>query len=112
EQFMPQQRHAFAAALNQYQAVQEVDADQPAVHLNLGVLRADAGHSEQAVQSYQTAIRLDPSFLPAHFNLANLYDQLGGNAEAVEILQGGLRWAPQQGDLYYSLGRRSPRGNA
>jgi predicted CXXCH cytochrome family protein len=104
EQFMPPQRRAFTAALNEYTAVQEVDADQPAAHLNLGVLQASASQPEQAVQSYQTAIRLDPSFLPARFNLANLYDQLGRNADAIAVLQGGLRWAPQQGDLYYSLG--------
>jgi predicted CXXCH cytochrome family protein len=102
--FTPSQRRAFAAALDEYQAVQEVDADQPAAHLNLGVLQATAGQVEQAVQSYQTALRLDPSFLPARFNLANLYDQLGRTTEAIEVLQGGLRWAPKQGDLYYSLG--------
>lgn len=104
EQFTPPQRRAFTAALNEYKAVQEVDTDQPAAHLNLGVLQAGAGQPEQAVQSYQTAIRLDPSFLPARFNLANLYDQLGHTTEAIAVLQGGLRWAPQQGDLYYSLG--------
>jgi tetratricopeptide (TPR) repeat protein len=104
EQLTSPQRRAFAEALNEYKAVQEVDADQPAAHLNLGVLQAMVGQPEQAMQSYQTAIRLDPSFLPARFNLANLYNQLGRNTEAIEVLQGGLRWAPKQGDLYYSLG--------
>jgi len=104
EQFPPAQRRAFDTALNEYKAVQKADADQPAAHLNLGMLQATAGQTEQAVQSYQTAIRLDPSFLPARFNLANLYNQLGRNAEAIKVLQGGLRWAPKQGDLYYSLG--------
>ena len=104
EQLTPPQRRTLTTALNEYKAVQEVDADQPAAHLNLGVLQTTVGQTEQAVQSYQTAIRLDPSFLPARFNLANLYNQLGRNADAIEVLQGGLRWAPKQGDLYYSLG--------
>jgi tetratricopeptide (TPR) repeat protein len=104
EQFTPPQRRAFEAALNEYKTVQEADADQPAAHLNLGVLQVTAGQPEQAVQSYRTALRLDPSFLPARFNLANLYNQLGRNADAIEVLQDGLRWAPKQGDLYYSLG--------
>lgn len=104
EQFTQPQRRAFEAALNEYKAVQEVDTDQPAAHLNLGVLQATTGQPEQAVQSYRTALRLDPSFLPARFNLANLYNQLGRNTDAIEVLQGGLKWAPKQGDLYYSLG--------
>ncbi len=57
-----------------------------------------------AEQSYLTALLLDPAFLPARFNLATLYNQLGRNAEAERVLREALHYAPEEGELYYSLG--------
>ena len=102
--FTPPQQQAFDAALTEFTALQQIMADTPGAHLNLGVLESQQGRPNSAEQSYHTALRLDASFLPARFNLANLYNRMGRNADAEGILREGLQRAPDEGELYYSLG--------
>jgi tetratricopeptide (TPR) repeat protein len=108
ESFSPSQLASFEEALGEYERTQMAQADTPAAHLNLAVVRAHQGQPELAERSYQTAIRLDPGFLPARFNLANLYNQLDRNADAEDVLVGGIRRTteegPDLGELHYSLG--------
>lgn len=54
--------------------------------------------------SYLTALRLDPAFLPARVNLANFYNRLGRNLDAERILRQALKFAPEEGEIHYSLG--------
>ena len=79
-------------------------ADQPAAHLNLGVLAAAEDRPEDAEAAYRTAIRIDPFFLPARFNLATLLNRQGRNAEAETVLRAGIDRVPEDGELRYSLG--------
>ncbi len=104
QRFTPEQRQQFAAALDEFMAVQTAMADTPRAHLNLAVLKAQQGDTAAAEQSYRTALQLDPAFLPARFNLANLYNQMGRNPEAERVLQEALKESPEEGELYYSLG--------
>jgi Flp pilus assembly protein TadD len=65
---------------------------------------ANQGKPDRAERSYEAAIAKDSSFLPARFNLANLYNLTGRNRDAEKVLREGMRHAPEQGELYYSLG--------
>ena len=97
-------RTAFAAARAELVAAQMAAADQPAAHLNLGMLAAGEERLEDAAAAYRTALRLDPLFLPARFNLATLLNRLGRNAAAESVLRDGIDRMPDDGELHYSLG--------
>jgi len=92
------------SAIAEYQRAQELMSDTPAAHLNLAVLYEVRGEVDHAERSYLRAIRIDPSFLPARFNLANFLNRNSRNAEAERVLREGLIWAPENGELHYSLG--------
>ena len=98
------QRSAFAAARAELVGAQMAAADQPAAHLNLGVLAAGEERVADAEAAYRTAIRLDPFFLPARFNLATLLNRQRRNAEAETVLREGIDRVPDDGELHYSLG--------
>ncbi|MDP3938393.1 MAG: tetratricopeptide repeat protein, partial [Deltaproteobacteria bacterium] len=90
--------------LAEFEAAQMAEADRPPAHLNLGVVHEGQGKPEKAEQSYLTALRMDADFLPARVNLANLYNRMGRNADAERQLREGIARAPEEGELYYSLG--------
>ena len=98
------QRVAFEAARGELVDAQMAAADQPAAHLNLGVLAAAEDRLGDAEAAYRTALGLDPFFLPARFNLATLLNREGRNAEAETILRAGIDRMPDDGELHYSLG--------
>jgi predicted CXXCH cytochrome family protein len=102
-QFDEPQRAAFEQTLSDYRATQQSLTDvMPGAHLNLAVL--DAEQSQLAMTHYQAALALDPYFLPARFNLVTLYNNAGRNQEAEQLLRTGIEYAPEEGELYYSLG--------
>ena len=98
------QRVAFEAARSELVDVQMAAADQPAAHLNLGVLAAAEDRLGDAEAAYRTALGIDPFFLPARFNLATLLNRQGRNAEAETVLRAGIDRVPDDGELHYSLG--------
>jgi tetratricopeptide (TPR) repeat protein len=100
----PDQTAALAAALTELMEALLADADMPAGQLNMGTLAAARGQADLAVEAYLQALALDPGFLPARFNLANLYKAMGRNRDAEMILREGIATAPDEGELFYSLG--------
>ena len=98
------QRTAFEAARSELVDAQMAAADQPAAHLNLGVLAAAEDRPGDAEAAYRTALGLDPFFLPARFNLATLLNRQGRNGEAETVLRAGIDRVPDDGELHYSLG--------
>lgn len=95
---------AFVAAFAEWIAAQELSADMPWAHLNMGrvhELRGDPGAAEAA---YRKALTIDTHFAPALFNLANLLNGAGRNREAEEVLLLGVERLPQEGEFFYSLG--------
>ena len=102
--FTSAQRVAFEAARAEFVDAQTAVADQPAAHLELGVLAAGEDRTADAEAAYRTALRLDPFFLPARFNLATLLNRQGRNAEAETVLRDGIERTPADGELHYSLG--------
>lgn len=103
-QFSQDQARTFQAALKEYEAAQLTAAEQPAAHLNLGIVYADLGRAEDAERAYRRALRLEPAFVPALANLAQLYNRLGRNPEAERLLREVVKLEPDYGEGHYSLG--------
>jgi predicted CXXCH cytochrome family protein len=104
DRFDASQRKALDAAVVEFIEAQMAMADMPASHLNLAVLFAAQGKRELAESEYLTALRMDPYFNPARANLVALYNSMGRNADAERVLREGINRAPNEGELYYSLG--------
>ena len=92
------------AALQEYTTAQNVNAERPEAHLNLGAVAAAAGKPLEAEQDYQAAIRLDKTFAPAYVNLADLYRQYSRDTDGEQVLQQGIAAVPDDASLYYGLG--------
>jgi tetratricopeptide (TPR) repeat protein len=104
ELWRPGERAPLADALAEYRAAQEVNADRPEAHVNLGLLHARFGELAEARSEYETALRIGPWFVPAYVNLADL-DRLEGRDEDGErTLRRGLEVAPDSADLHHALG--------
>jgi tetratricopeptide (TPR) repeat protein/peroxiredoxin len=71
---------------------------------NLGMLAAQRGESEAAVQSFEEAIRQNPSNVIAIDNLGNVYRQQKRWGEAQATLERTLKIDPDDVEANYSLG--------
>lgn len=94
----------FARALDEYVAAQELNADRPEAHLNLGLLFAKEQQPDKAEKQLETALSLDPSFAPAAVNLADLYRALGRETDAERVLRDSIARNPGEASLEYALG--------
>lgn len=103
QQLKPEHRAAFKAALDEYIAAQQFNADRPESLTNLGSLFAERGDAAQAEAYFQRAIALDP-FPPAVVNLASLYQSQGLEQQAEQALRNGLARAPEDASLHHVLG--------
>ena len=99
-----EQRAALDLALAEYRQAQELNADRPEAHLNLGVLQAQLGKPLEAERAYRTALRIDPSFAPTYVNLADLYRAQQRDEEGENILRQGLAVSPNDAALHHALG--------
>jgi tetratricopeptide (TPR) repeat protein len=91
-------------ALTEYTSAQQVNAERPEAHLNLGLIAVAPRKPLQAEQAYQTAIRLDKTFTPAYANLADLYRQYQRDSDGEKVLRQGITAVPDDASLYYALG--------
>lgn len=100
----PDQLAALHAALRQYLAGLQQDADWPAANVNIGNLSLRQGRLETAISWYERALALDPRFIGAYVNLADAYRQLGRDDEGEKPLRSGLALSPDAADLHHALG--------
>ncbi|HUO04869.1 MAG TPA: tetratricopeptide repeat protein [Candidatus Binataceae bacterium] len=91
-------------AVGEYIAAQNLNADRPESHLNLGLLYAKEGKPDRAEVEYKIALSLDPTFTPAAVNLADLYRQTGKDAEGEEVLKNLLTHSPNDPSAIHTLG--------
>ncbi|MFT5286152.1 MAG: tetratricopeptide (TPR) repeat protein [Planctomycetota bacterium] len=91
-------------AIGDWRESQNLSAEMPWAHHNLGSLEQDLGNVSEAREQYQRAIEIDPHFLPSSFNLATLFNKAGRNLEAERVLRDAIKIAPNEGELHYSLG--------
>jgi tetratricopeptide (TPR) repeat protein len=102
--FRPADRSMLARVLREYRAAQDVNAERPEAHVNLGLLSVQVGDWAAARFAYQRALELAPYFVPAYANLADLERMLGDDEAAVEWLGKALEWAPEEGLIQYAFG--------
>jgi tetratricopeptide (TPR) repeat protein len=98
------ERAALERAIDEYVAVQKLNADQPSAQVNLGNLYAERGEAAKAEERYRTALELDPGWIPAYVNLADLMRQTDRDVEGEGILLDGLARRPNDASLHHSLG--------
>src|SRR5262249_22617798 len=98
------ERAALDRAVDEYVAVQTLNADQPSAQVNLGNIYAARGEVAKAEASYRTALELDPGWAPAYVNLADLMRQTARDGEGEKILRAGLARHPDDASLHHSLG--------
>jgi predicted CXXCH cytochrome family protein len=104
ELFSPTRSEALSRATDEYIAAQELDADRPEAHMNLGLLFAREGKPDRAETELKIAISLDPTFAPAAVNLADLYRGLGRDSEGEAVLRSALSRSPNDPSLLHTLG--------
>ena len=95
---------ALSRATDEYIAAQELDADRPEAHMNLGLLLTREDKPDRAEAELNTALSLDPTFSPAAVNLADLYRQLGRDPEGEAVLRSALSRSPNNPSLLHALG--------
>ncbi len=95
---------AFIRATDEYISAQQLNADRPEAHMNLGLLYARENHFDKAEAELKTALSLDPSFAPAAVNLADLYRGQNRDEEGERILQDAIRRSPNDASLEHALG--------
>jgi protein O-mannosyl-transferase len=81
-------------------------------HNNLGLLFANAGQREAAIDHYEKALALKPDSAEAHNNLGNVLFEAGMISEAKSRYEEALRYRPKYidalnnlGGVYFRLGR-------
>ena len=104
-QQLPEQfRSQLERAIEEYVQAQQVNAERPESHLNLGLIAVAMGDAQKAEQEYRTALRLDSTFVPGYINLADLYRQTADDDAGEKLLQEGIAAASDNADLHYALG--------
>jgi len=98
------QRAALDKGIEEYIAVQQVNADRPESHVNLGLLYSQRNAPDKAEAEYRTALKLEPGFVRAYVNVADLYRNLGRDADGEKLLRDALRAAPSEPVLHHTLG--------
>jgi len=91
-------------ALDEYRAVQRLDADQPQSQVNLALLHLARGEIEQAEAAYRRALAVGDYFVPAYVNLADLHRAQGRDAQAEPLLRRAVALAPESAEAHQALG--------
>ncbi|TDI16418.1 MAG: tetratricopeptide repeat protein [Acidobacteria bacterium] len=111
ELWTSQQRSLRDSVLDEYRQSQQVNADRPEAHLNLGVLHQQLGELEEAERAYQRALSMVPSSVPVRINLADLYREQNRDEEGETLLRQTLVISPDDGDVHHALGLLLVRQN-
>jgi tetratricopeptide (TPR) repeat protein len=98
------EKQEFDKALAEHIAVQNLNADRPESHLNLGNLRVRQGQVEKAEEEYKKAMQLWPGFIPAYVNLADLNRAMNHEDQSESWLLEAQKKAPTNASVAHSLG--------
>jgi tetratricopeptide (TPR) repeat protein len=97
-------RAAFAAALEEYVAVQRYNADRGEAHMNLALLDIRRGNRQAAADHLARSISTDPTFVPAYVQLADLFGMRREESRADETLRRAVTRNPESGLAHHALG--------
>ncbi|NOR40605.1 MAG: tetratricopeptide repeat protein, partial [Gammaproteobacteria bacterium] len=102
---LPQQQQAMLEnGIEEYIAVQLVNAERPEAQSNLGGLYIALGEFDKAKAALGTALELNPAFVPAYVNLADLYRSLEDEINAEKTLRRALAVVPDSPVIHHVLG--------
>jgi predicted CXXCH cytochrome family protein len=104
EALSAEQNLAWEQTAQEYFQAQEVNADRPESHLNIGVLHAEHGQHDRAEAAYHTALRLDPGFVPALVNLADLYRAQQQDDRGESLLRRAIELEPDNATVHQAMG--------
>ena len=99
-----QQAHALKSAVQEYRQAQNVNAERPESHINLGLLDIRLQHFDDAEKSYKHALKLNPEFINTYVNLADLYRLQQQDDKAEQVLKEALQISDKNADIYHALG--------
>jgi Tfp pilus assembly protein PilF len=98
------QRTVLDRAITEYIAAQQVSAERPEAHLNLGMLYSERGQFAAAEAAYQAALARQPMFMPAYVNLADLFRLQGQDDKGEQVLRQALTLSPRTAEVHHALG--------
>src|SRR5271165_1560635 len=98
------QKTALERATSELIASEMASGERPESHMNLALLYAQMGRSNDAETELKTALRLDLDFVPAMVNLADLYRAENRDDEGQRWLEKAIAVAPNAGEPVYALG--------
>ena len=97
-------KQRLARALDEYVAVQRLNADRPEHRLNLGGLYTQQQRFAEAETEFAATRKLDPMFAPAYVAMAQLRAAQGRDADGERVLRDGLARLPDDAQLHHALG--------
>jgi tetratricopeptide (TPR) repeat protein len=98
------ERTSFEAALAEWTAAQQFNADRPESLTNLGTMSIERGRPDDAMTRFRQAIALDPTFVQAAVNLADTQRAIGDETGAEATLRQALDRDPQSAAVHHALG--------
>lgn len=104
ETLSAEQRAALEKTVQEYVAAQQINADRPEGHLNLGLLYTRTGDVKKAEEHYRQALKLQPSFAPAYVNLADLYRAQERDKDGEKVLREAAKAVPDDASVAHALG--------
>ena len=82
----------------------EVDPDNAALHDDVALLHAEAGHLDRTAAHFAETLRLKPDSAAAHYNLGNVLFRQGRRAEAIDHFRNALALMPDYALAHDALG--------
>jgi Flp pilus assembly protein TadD len=82
----------------------EADPDNAALHDDVALLHAEAGHFDRTAEHFAQTVRVRPESAAARYNLGNALFRQGRRAEAIESLKGALALDPDYALAHDGLG--------
>jgi len=98
------QKQNLDMALKEYIRSENVNAELPQSHVNLGLLYLRLGRISQAETEYRQALKLDPAYAAAYVNLADLYREQQQEDRAGATLMKARSLIPRNADIEHGLG--------
>lgn len=81
-----------------------IDEESSIAHNNLGLVVAERGALDEAVNEFRRAVQIDPAFVEANTNLGNYLGLQGFSQEAISYLRRALQIDPMFANAHNTLG--------
>lgn len=104
DRLWPDEQARLSRALDDYVAVQRLNADRPEHRVNLGMLYLRQRRFTEAEAELVAARGLDPRFAPAHLGLAELHARQGRDADGETVLRQALAGLSDSAEVHHALG--------